>query len=51
MSNFLWDARSKAQISILIAFIAKTTNYLESTNNLQIVLIAIQLLQEIFNLF
>ena len=41
MSDFLWDARSRAKISILFASIAKTTNYLESTNNLQIGLIAL----------
>ena len=41
MSDFLWDARSIAGISILISFIAKTTNYLGSTNNLQLGLIAL----------
>ena len=41
MSDFLWDARSRAEISILFASIAKTTNYLGSTNSLQIGLIAL----------
>ena len=41
MSDFLWDSRSRAEISIIFASIAKTTNYLESTNNLQIGLIAL----------
>ena len=41
MSDFLWDARSRAEISIQFASIAKTTNYLGRTNNLQIELIAL----------
>ena len=41
MCYFLWDARSRAEMSILYASIAKTTNYLESTSNLQIGLIAL----------
>ena len=41
MSDFLWDARSRAEISIIFASTANTTNYLGSTNNLQIGLIAL----------
>ena len=41
MSDFLWDAHSRAEISIIFVSIAKTTNYLGSTNNLQKGLIAL----------